>query len=246
MAQAKKVIMTKTKQREILRTILIAIFGPRLKAEKERRAEWAEKLARKEDPKFFELYADETVRPYLDYSTSREVSVRPYRNRRGKEIVLEKDQKRPSSFTLRTPSFYNNTKNCSSDIGLHAFYDEKNSAYNDRPATVYVMKHSKDVVELNDAESAEYWAFREEDNRIQKDFDTLKSTLKTALAAARYIKDFYTDYPQFSHLSDEPAEVFPDAPLPVPTASTLVNLVEGMGLHIPSPLEVKEARDGSE
>lgn len=245
MAQAKKVIMTKTKQREILRSILIAVFGPRLKAEKERRIEWAEKLARKEDPKFFELYADESARPYLDYNTSQTILVRPHLNRRGKEIAVDKGEK-PSSYTLRTPSFYNNTKNCSSDIGLHAFYDEKNSAYNDRPATVYVMKHSKDVVELNDAESAEYWAFREEDNRIQKDFDTLKSTLKTALAAARYIKDFYTDYPQFSHLSDEPAEVFPDAPLPVPTASTLVNLVEGMGLHIPSPLEVKEARDGSE
>lgn len=245
MAQAKKVIMTKTKQREILRSILIAVFGPRLKAEKERRIEWAEKLARKEDPKFFELYADESARPYLDYNTSQTILVRPHLNRRGKEIAVGKGEK-PSSYTLRTPSFYNNTKNCSSDIGLHAFYDEHNSSYNDRPATVYVMKHSKDVVELNDAESAEYWAFREEDNRIQKDFDTLKSTLKTALAAARYIKDFYTDYPQFSHLSDEPAEVFPDAPLPVPTASTLVNLVEGMGLHIPSPLEVKEARDGSE
>lgn len=245
MAQAKKVLMTKTKQREILRSILIAVFGPRLKAEKERRIEWAEKLARKEDPKFFELYADESVRPYLDYSTSQTILVRPHLNRRGKEIAVDKGEK-PSSYTLRTPSFYNNTKNCSSDIGLHAFYDERNSAYSDRPATVYVMKHSKDVVELNDAESAEYWAFREEDNRIQKDFDTLKSTLKTALAAARYIKDFYVDYPQFSHLSDEPAEVFPDAPLPVPTASTLVNMVEGMGLHIPSPLEVKEARDGSE
>ena len=64
MAQAKKVLMTKTKQREILRSILIAVFGPRLKAEKERRIEWADKLARKEDPKFFELHADETVRPY--------------------------------------------------------------------------------------------------------------------------------------------------------------------------------------
>ncbi|HCJ8610287.1 TPA: hypothetical protein NV728_001951 [Escherichia coli] len=245
MAQAKKVLMTKTKQREILRSILIAVFGPRLKAEKERRIEWAEKLARKEDPKFFELYADESVRPYLSYNTSQTILVRPHLNRRGKEIAVDKGEK-PSSYTLRTPSFYNNTKNCSSDIGLHAFYDEKNSLYNDRPASVYVMKHSKDVVELNDAESAEYWAFREEDNRIQKDFDTLKSTLKTALAAARYIKDFYADYPQFSHLSDEPAEVFPDAPLPVPTASTLVNMVEGMGLHIPSPLEVKEARDGSE
>ena len=245
MAQAKKVLMTKTKQREILRSILIAVFGPRLKAEKERRIEWAEKLARKEDPKFFELYADESVRPYLDYNTSQTILVRPHLNRRGKEIAVDKGEK-PASYTLRTPSFYNNTKNCSSDIGLHAFYDEKNSLYNDRPASVYVMKHSKDVVELNDAESAEYWAFREEDNKFQKDFDTLKSTLKTALAAARYIKDFYADYPQFSHLSDEPAEVFPDAPLPVPTASTLVNMVEGMGLHIPSPLEVREARDGSE
>lgn len=246
MAQAKKVIMTKTKQREILRCILIAVFGPRLKAEKERRVAWAEKLARKEDPKFFELYDDETVRPYLDYSTSRDVLVRPYRNRRGKEIVLDRDQKRPSSYTLRTPSFYNNSKGCSDDIGLHAFYDEQNSSYNNRPANVYALKHSKEVITLNDAEAAEYWAFREEDNRIQKDFDTLKSTLKTALAATRYIKDFYVDYPQFSHLSDEPAEVFPDAPLPVPTASTLVNMVEGMGLHIPSPLETKEARDGSE
>ncbi len=245
MAQAKKVLMTKTKQREILRSILIAVFGPRLKAEKERRIEWAEKLARKEDPKFFELYADESVRPYLGYNTSQTILVRPRLNRRGKEIAVDKGEK-PSSYTLCTPSFYNNTKNCSSDIGLHAFYDEKNSLYNDRPASVYVTKHSKDVVELNDAESAEYWAFREEDNKFQKDFDTLKSTLKTALAAARYIKDFYADYPQFSHLSDEPAEVFPDAPLPVPTASTLVNMVEGMGLHIPSPLEVKEARDGSE
>lgn len=245
MAQAKKVVMTITKRREILRTILIAIFGPRLKAEKERRAEWADKLARKEDPKFFELYDDKAIRPYLEYDSSRSVLVRPYQNRRGKEIALEKDQKHPSSYTLRTPSFYNNSKGCSSDIGLHAFYDERNSAYNDRPANVYALKHSKEVIELNEAEAAEYWAFREEDNQFQKDFDTLKGTLKTALAAARYIKDFYADYPQFSHLSDEPAEVFPDAPLPVPTASTLVNMVEGMGLHIPSPLETAEAKDAS-
>lgn len=245
MAQAKKVIMTKTKQREILRSILIAVFGPRLKAEKERRIEWAEKLARKEDPKFFELYADEAVRPYLDYNTAQTILVRPYRNRRGKEIVLDKGQERPTSYVLRTPSFYNNSKGCSEDIGLHAFYDDSDYR-GSLPATVYLLKHSKDVVTLNDAEAAEYWAFREEENRIQKDFDTLKSTLKTALAAARYIKDFYADYPQFSHLCDEPAEVFPDAPLPVPTASTLVNMVEGMGLHIPSPLEAQEARDGSE
>ena len=204
MAQAKKVIMTKTKQREILRTILISLFGPRLKAEKERRTEWAEKLARKEDPKFFELYADESVRPYLEYSTSRDVLVRPYQNRRGKEIKLEANQERPSSYTLRTPSFYNNSKGCSDDIGLNAFYDEKNSSYNSRPATVHVLKHSKEVIRLNEAEAAEYWAFREEDNVFQKDFDTLKSTLKTALAATRYIKDFYADYPQFSHLSDAP------------------------------------------
>ena len=244
MAQAKKVLMTKTKQREILRSILIAVFGPRLKAEKERRIEWAEKLARKEDPKFFELYADESVRPYLDYNTSQTILVRPHLNRRGKEIAVDKGEK-PASYTLRTPSFYNNTKNCSEDIGLNAFYNDGDYR-GPLPAVVYVMKHSKDVIDLNDAEAAEYWAFREEDNKFQKDFDTLKSTLKTALAAARYIKDFYADYPQFSHLSDEPAEVFPDAPLPVPTASTLVNMVEGMGLHIPSPLEVKEARDGSE
>lgn len=245
MAQAKKVLMTKTKQREILRSILIAVFGPRLKAEKEKRREWAEKLARKEDPKFFELYADETIRPYLDYNTCQTILVRPYRNHRGKEIVLEKGQERPTSYTLRTPSFFNNSKGCSEDIGLHAFYDDSGSSWN-KPQSITLLKHSKDVVTLNDAEAAEYWAFREEDNRIQKDFDTLKSTLKTALAAARYIKDFYADYPQFSHLSDEPAEIFPDAPLPVPTASTLVNMVEGMGLHIPSPLETKEARDGSE
>lgn len=245
MAQAKKVVMTITKRREILRTILIAIFGPRLASEKARRAEWAEKLARKEDPKFFELYADETIRPYLDYSSTRDVSVRPYQTRRGKDVQLDKNQEKPSSYTLRTPSFYNNSKGCSDDIGLNAFYDEHNSNWNSRPATVYALKHSKEVIELNEAEAAEYWAFREEDNQFQKDFDTLKGTLKTALAAARYIKDFYADYPQFSHLSDEPAEVFPDAPLPVPTASTLVNMVESMGLHIPSPLETAEARDGS-
>lgn len=245
MAQAKKVIMTKTKQREILRSILTAVFAPRLKAEKEKRREWAEKLARKEDPKFFELYADETVRPYLDYSTSRTVSVRPLQNRRGKEIKVAEDDT-PRSFTLRTPSLYNNVKNCSSDIGLHAFYDDSSTSHNSRPATVYVMKFSQETITLTESEAAEYWAFREADNRIQKDFDTLKGTLKTALAATRYIKDFYADYPQFSHLSDEPAEITPDAPLPVPTASTLVNMVENMGLHIPSPLETREARDGSE
>lgn len=245
MAQAKKVLMTKTKQREILRSILIAVFGPRLKAEKEKRREWAEKLARKEDPKFFELYADETIRPYLDYNTSQTVLVRPYVNRRCKEIKLEDHQERPTAYTLRTPSFFNNSKGCSEDIGLHAFYDDSGSSWN-KPQSITIMKHSKEAIRLTDAEAAEYWGFRDKDNKIQKDFDTLKSTLKTALAAARYIKDFYADYPQFSHLSDEPAEIFPDAPLPVPTASTLVNMVEGMGLHIPSPLETKETRDGSE
>lgn len=246
MAQAKKVLMTKTKQREILRSILVAVFGPRLKAEKERRVAWADKLARKEDPKFFELHADETVRPYLEYNTSQSVLVRPHHNRRGKEIPLAKDQDKLPCYTLRSPSFYNANKGCSDDIGLHAFYDESSKYWNAKPQQVYTLRHSKDVISLTEAEAAEYWAFREEDNRLQKDFDTLASTLKTALAAARYIKDFYVDYPQFSHLSDEPAEVFPDAPLPVPTASTLVNMVEGMGLHIPSPLETAEARDGSE
>ena len=244
MTTPKKIVMGKVKQREILRNILIAIFGPRLKEEKERRMAWADKLARKEDPKFFELYADEVVRPYLEYSSSRDVTVRPAVNRRGKPITLPQHQEKHTSYTLRTPSFFNNTKGCCDSIGLHSYYDD--TVYNhNRPSSVYVLKHSKEVINLTDAEAAEYWAFREVENVMQKDFDSLKSLIQTALAATRFIKDFYEQYPQFSHLAGEPAEFIPDAPLPVPTANSLMNAVEGMGLHIPSPLETQEAKDGS-
>lgn len=245
MAQTIKVTMTKAKRREILRNIMKALFAPRLAAEKKRRTEWAEKLALKEDPKFFELYADTTVRPYLNYSTSRTVGIRPFKNRRGKEIKLEEGHELPTAYNLLTPSFFNDSKGCSNDIGLRAFYDDSVHSY-DRPSTVCILKNSQRSVALTDEESAEYWAFRDEDNRIQKDFDTLSSTLKTALAAARYIKNFYDEYPQFSHLSGEPVEVTPDAPLPVPTAGTLLDMISGMGLNIPSPLETKEAKDGSD
>ena len=245
MASLEKIRMTKTKQREILRQIMKNIFAPRVQEIRRVREAFVDRVQRRHDPKFFELYSDESIRPYLDYSTASTLVVRPPFNSRGKAITLTEDQQYYTGYTVRTPSFFNDMKDCLNDIGIHAHDPESGSSY-DRPQAISTMAHNSGSIELTQAECKEYWAFREEDTKVQKAFDTLKTTLQTALAAARYIKDFYADYPQFSHLSDEPAEIFPDAPLPAPTASTLVNMVEGMGLHIPSPLETKEARDGSE
>lgn len=240
-----KVRMTKTKQRRILRNIMVAIFKPVLEEEKRQRKEWAAGLARRSDPKFFELYADEKVRPYLEYSTSREICIRPILNRRGRGLALEQGRDKFPSYDLRTPSLYNDPVGCINDIGIRAFYDD--SVYsNNRPDYVYVMKHSKATINLMDSESLQYWAFRERDNVIQKDFDSLKGMLKTALAASRYVGDFHTEYPQFSHITGEAAEVASQAPLPVPTAGTLIDAINNMGLHVPSPLETEKAKDGSD